>query len=377
MVITAAGFDHTEGLTMTITDITPESNTATGANETSEPLATPGAATGPPAPAIALQLASGFVASQAVYAFTKLRIADALAGGPRPADVVAARVGTSRDQTRRLLRTLAGFGVVDEVARETYQLTAVGELFRNEPGSLADLTTMWMETHYEPFAGMIGTVSNGQNAFEASNGEDFWSWLQHEPDTAELFSRAMGSFGGQTQTAAAAAFDFSAFGRIVDVGGAHGSFLASALAHSDTSRGVLHDLPRVVDTAGPSLEAAGVADRVECVGGDFFESVPADGDLYLLSLILHDWNDADCVRILSTIRRAIPAHGVVLILENVIPAGNEPHLGKVIDMIMMTMLNGTERTSSEYAALLVEAGFTLDEVVATQAPTSLIIARPA
>lgn len=347
---------------MTITDITPEA---------------PAGPSGPPPPAIALQLASGFIASQAVYVFTKLRIADALADGPRPVDAVASRVGTSRDETRRLLRTLGGLGVVDEVAPETFQLTDVGELFRNEPGSLADLTTMWMETHYIPFAGMTGTVTSGRPAFEASEGEDFWSWLQHEPDTADLFSRAMGSFGGQTQAAAVAAFDFSGFGRIVDVGGAHGSFLASALAQSDTSRGVLFDLPHVVDAAGPSLDAVGVTDRVECVGGDFFESVPADGDAYLLSIILHDWNDADCVRILSSIRRAIPAHGVLLILENVIPDGNEPHLGKIIDMIMMTMLNGTERTRSEYAALLTEAGFTLDDVVATHAPTSLVVARPA
>lgn len=347
---------------MTITDTTPETT------ETPQ---------GPPPPAIALQLASGFIASQAVYVFAKLGIADTLAGGPRPADLVAARAGTSRDQTRRLLRTLGGFGVVDEVAPETYRLTDVGQLFRNEPGSLADLTTMWMETHYSAFAGMTGTVSTGQSAFEAAEGEDYWSWLQREPETAELFSRAMGSFGAQTQTAAVDAFDFSAFGRIVDVGGAHGSFLASTLGHSDTSRGVLHDLAHVVKTAGPSLEAAGVAHRVECVSGDFFESVPPDGDAYLLSLILHDWNDADCIRILSSIRRSIPAHGVLLILENVIPDGNEPHLGKVIDMIMMTILNGTERTRPEYAALLAAAGFTLDDVVATHAPTSLIVARPA
>ncbi len=351
---------------MTITDITPESETL------AEAAAPPA---GPPPPAIALQLASGFIASQAVYVFSKLRIADALAGGPRPSDAVAARVGTRPDQTRRLLRTLGGFGVVDEVASDTFQLTDVGELFRNEPGSLADLTAMWMETHYAPFAGMTGTLTAGTPAFETIQGEDFWSWLGHEPDTAELFSRAMGSFGAQTQTAALEAYDFSGFERIVDVGGAHGSFLAGALAQSDTARGVLLDLPHVVETAGPSLEAAGVADRVESLGGDFFESVPT-GDAYLLSVILHDWDDADCVRILSSIRRSIPAHGVVLILENVIPDGNEPHLGKVIDMIMMTMLSGTERTRSEYAALLTAAGFTLDEVVATQAPTSLIVARP-
>lgn len=352
---------------MTTTDINTELDAAP------ESSAAPA---GPPPAAIALQLASGFVASQAVYVFTKLRIADALAGGPRPAEIVANQVGCLPDQTRRLLRTLGGFGVVDEVAPDTFQLTEVGQLFRNVPGSLADLTMMWMETHYAAFSGMVGTMATGQSAFTTIEGEDFWSWLGHEPDASELFSRAMGSFGAQTQMAAVGAFDFSAFETIVDVGGAHGSFLAGALSHSTTSRGVLHDLPHVVETAGPSLRAANVADRVECVGGDFFESVPAHGDAYLLSVILHDWNDADCIRILHSIRRAIPAHGVLLILENVIPDGNEPHLGKVIDMIMMTMLNGTERTKSEYQALLRQAGFTIDHVVATEAPTSLIVARP-
>jgi predicted O-methyltransferase YrrM len=149
------------------------------------------------------------------------------------------------------------------------------------------------------------------------------------------------------------------------------------LSQTSTSTGVLLDLPHVIETAGPFLDSAGVTDRVERVGGDFFESVPSGGDAYLLSIILHDWDDDHAVRILESIRKAIPKDGVLLILENVIPDTDEPHLGKMIDMIMMTILSGTERTRNEYEALLNRAGFTLDEVIATHAPTSLIVARPA
>ncbi len=331
---------------------------------------------GPPPPAIALQLAGGFIASQAVYSFAKLGISDALAGGPRPADAVASRVGADPDRTRRLLRSLAGFGVVDEVAPETYQLTEVGELFRNEPGSLADMTAMWMETHYEAFAGLPQALTSAQPGFDAVMGEDFWSWIEQRPQSAELFSRAMTSLGAQTQSAAVDAFDFRPYERIVDVGGAHGAFVAAALAQSATSRGVVFDLPHVVASATPFLESTGVADRVECVGGDFFDEVPSGADLYLLSFILHDWSDSDGVRILRSVRNAISDHGRLLILENVIPAGNEPHLGKVLDVVMMAIVNGAERTHAEFAELLAAADFEIEDVVPTQAPTSLVIARP-
>ena len=331
---------------------------------------------GPPPPAIALQLAGGFIASQAVYAFAKLGIANALAGGPRPADAVATRVGADPDRLRRLLRSLAGFGVVDEVAPDTYRLTEVGELFRNEPGSLADLTAMWMETHYEAFSGLPQALTSGRPGFDAVIGTDFWSWIEQRPHLAELFSRAMTSLGAQTQSAAVEAFDFTPYERIVDVGGAHGAFVAAALAQSADSRGVVFDLPHVVASAPAFLESAGVADRVECVGGDFFDEVPSGADLYLLSFILHDWSDAECIRILRSVRNAVPDHGRLLILENVIPAGNEPHLGKVLDVVMMTILNGAERTHAEYAALLADAGFAIEDVVPTQAPTSLVVARP-
>lgn len=331
----------------------------------------------PPAPVVAIQLAGGFIASQAVYAFTKLRLSDALSDGPLPVGKAAAVAGTNTDFTYRLLRTLGSLGVVDESSPGTFRLTEVGELFRNEPGSLADLTMMWMETHYAWFSGLADTVTDGQPAFERIEGRTFWDWLGRNDDENELFSRAMTSIGAQTGHAAVAAYDFGTFDTIVDVAGAHGSFLSAALGSNESARGVLFDLPHVVESAGPALEELGLSDRVDVVGGDFFESVPAGGDAYLLRFILHDWNDDQSIQILSSIRRSIPDDGVLLIVENVIPEGNEPHLGKLLDLIMMTILPGVERTSGEFADLLSQAGFRLDEIVPTEAPTSVIVARPA
>ncbi len=328
------------------------------------------------APAIAIELAGGFIASQAVYAFAKLGLSDALADGPHPVGNVALAAGTDPDFTYRLLRTLGAFGVVDETSPGTFRLTEVGELYRNEPGSLADLTMMWMETHYAWFSGLADTVADAQPAFDRIEGITFWDWLGHNDDKTDLFSRAMASIGAQTEHAAVAAYDFSGFETIVDVAGAHGSLLRATLGANPDSRGVLFDLPHVVESAGPALEEWGVTDRVDVVGGDFFESVPAGGDAYLLRFILHDWNDDQSVEILSSIRRAIPDDGTLLIVENVIPEGNEPHLGKLLDLIMMTILPGGERTSGEFADLLSQAGFHLDDIVPTEAPTSVLVARP-
>lgn len=328
------------------------------------------------APEIALQLAGGFIASQAVYTFTKLGLSDQLDREPRPAGDVAAAAGTNAAFTYRLLRTLGGLGVVDEVTPGSFRLTDVGEMFRNQPGTLADLTMMWMETHYAWFAGMADTVVDGEPAFDRIEGESFWSWLANDDEKNDLFSRAMASIGAQTGAAAVSAYDFGRFDRIVDIAGAHGSLLSAALQSNPSATGVLFDLPHVVETALDALAEQGTADRVELVGGDFFEEVPSGGDAYLLRFILHDWSDADSVRILSTIRAAIPDDGELLIIENVIPENNEPHLGKLLDMIMMTILPGVERRRSEFADLLERAGFRLDQVVPTPAPTSVLVARP-
>lgn len=352
--------------------------TVTATREENTPN-TPVEATGtpaPPAPVVAGQLAGGFIASQAVYAFTKLGLSDALADGPHPVGKVAVAAGTDPDFTYRLLRTLGAFGVVDETSPGTFRLTEVGELYRNEPGSLADLTMMWMETHYAWFAGLADTVTDAKPAFDRIEGMTYWDWLGRNDDMRELFSRAMTSIGAQTGHAAVAAYDFSGFGTIVDVAGAHGSLLSATLGASPDARGVLFDLPHVVESASAALEEHGVADRVDIVGGDFFEAVPAGGDAYLLRFILHDWNDDQSIQILSNIRQAIRDDGTLLIVENVIPEGNEPHLGKVLDLIMMTILPGVERTSGEFEDLLSQAGFRLEEIVPTAAPTSVLVARP-
>lgn len=348
---------------MAVTD-TPEADEAPGADH------------GPPPPAIAIQLAGGFIASQAVYAFSKLGLSDAMADGPHPVGSISSSAGTDAEFTYRLLRTLGALGVVDETSPGTFRLTDVGQLFRNEPGSLADLTMMWMETHYDWFSGLADSVSDAQPAFDRIEGMTYWEWIELDKDRSELFSRAMASIGAQTEHAAVAAFDFGRFDTIVDIAGAHGSLLSAALTSNPDARGILFDLPHVVATAGPALDVAGTADRIEVVGGDFFDAVPDGGDAYLLRFILHDWSDEESVKILSNIRKAIPADGTLLIIENVIPEGNAPHLGKLLDLIMMTIVHGVERTRGEYTDLLAQGGFHLEQIVPTEAPTSVLVARP-
>jgi hypothetical protein len=172
------------------------------------------------------------------------------------------------------------------------------------------------------------------------------------------------------------AYDFSPFGTIVDVAGGQGSLLAQVLRSASKSRGVLFDAPRVVEGAGPNLEAAGVADRVERVGGDFFESVPTGGDLYTLKWIIHDWDDERSVAILKSCRRAMGPAAKLLLLEAVIPPGNAPMLGKFLDLNMMVITGGKERTEREFAALLAEAGFRLTRVIPTKSPVSIVEATP-
>ncbi len=343
---------------------------------TSVPPHGPGAGAAPHAPQVAVSLAGGFIAAQAVYSFAKLGISDAL--GDRTATVgeIAATAGTDTAATYRLLRSLGAFGAVDEVSPGTFRLTDVGQLFRNRPGSLADLTMMWMETHYAWFGGLQEAVADGRPAFDRIEGRSYWEWLEDHAPEKRLFTRAMASLGAQTEQAAVDAYDFSPFSRFVDVAGAHGSLLSTVLDTVPGASGVLFDLPHVVATAGDALRARGQQERIELVGGDFFDGVPAGGDAYLLRFILHDWEDPDCVRILRSIRAAIPDDGTLVVIESVIPPGNQPHLGKLLDMVTLAIVPGQERTAGEFSDLFSRAGFRLEEIVPTAAPTSILVARP-
>ena len=203
------------------------------------------------------------------------------------------------------------------------------------------------------------SLETGKTGFEKAFGMPVFDYLAQHPEEASHFSEAMVGFHRAEPPAVAEAYDFSAFKVVVDVGGATGNMLAAILSGHTGPRGVLFDRPHVVRDAPALLQARGVEARVTIEAGDFFETVPAGGDAYLLSHIIHDWNEDQCLSILGHCRKVIKPDGRLLIVEMVLPAGDTPHPGKMLDMVMLVVPGGQERTEAEYAALLGKAGFRL------------------
>ena len=253
-----------------------------------------------------------------------------------------------------------------------FALTPLGQtLTSGQPGSMRDVIIMFMETHYAPFGELIHTIRTGQPAAERYYGEPFFTWLSHHPDQASRFTGAMANLTGGFKTAAIASLPLNGARTIVDIGGADGSVLAAILGAHPQMRGVLFDLPHVITAAPQTLASHGVADRAESVGGDFFESVPAGGEVYLLSLVLHDWPDRQAARILANIAAA--GRGArLLVLDFVVPPGNAPHMSKISDLNMLAMMGGKERTAPEWHELLERTGFTSIEIRQTGTPFSVI-----
>jgi O-methyltransferase domain/Dimerisation domain len=326
-----------------------------------------------PPPAQMVLLLGGFRISQALYAAAALGVADHLVAGPAPAEVLAGHTGAQAPSLHRLLRTLASVGVFTEPEPGVFALTPLGQtLTSSQPGSMRDLAIMFMETHYAPFADLIHTIRTGQAAAEKFYGQPFFTWLSHHPEQASRFTGAMANQTSGFKTAAIAALPLDGAGTIVDVGGADGTVLAAILAAHPHLRGVLFDLPHIVADAPQILASHGVEDRADCVGGDFLESVPAGGDAYLLSLVLHDWPDQQAQRILASIAAAGGRGARLLIIEFVVPAGDTPHMSKISDLNMLAMMGGKERTESEWHEFLTAAGLTGIEIHPTSTPFSVI-----
>jgi hypothetical protein len=206
---------------------------------------------------------------------------------------------------------------------------------------------------------------------------DIWTYYEKNADEGFHFAEAMSGVSHIALQAVLASYSFAGARSVVDVGGSHGSFLAAVLAHEKTARGVLFDRPEVVGGAGPRLEAAAVDGRVERVGGDFFERVPSGGDVYLMKFILHDWSDDECVAILRRVREAMAPDGKVVVVEMLIADGGPPSPAPLLDLNMLVMLTGRERTAEEFGGLFAKAGLKLAGVTPTPSPFSVIEARPA
>ncbi len=325
-----------------------------------------------------IQMGTAFWVSRLLYTAAQLEIADRLAGGARPASEVAAELGMNAAAFYRFLRTLASVGLLTEVKSKTFALTPLGTaLQKNAPGSAyATILTLTGPLGQESWTQLPHSLRTGRNGLEKAFGKPLFEYLAERPREASLFSETMVGFHGAEPPAVAAAYDFGAFKSVVDVGGATGNMLAHILTRHERPRGVLFDLPHVVTDAPALLESRGVADRVSIESGSFFQRVPAGHDAYVLSHIIHDWSWDQCQTILGHCRKAIDPKGRLLIVEMVLPEGDTPHPGKMLDIMMLVGPGGQERTPSEYMELLAPAGFKLTRVVPTASAVSIVEAVP-
>jgi hypothetical protein len=277
-------------------------------------------------------------------------------------DDIARDVGASAPALYRLLRALADLELFQELEGRRFASTPLGELLRTGvPGSLRDWAIMTGRPfHREAWTALGHSVRTGESAFEHVHGAMGFDHFRDHPADGQALNAAMTAVSGLVIGPAVAACAFAPGSTIVDVGGGHGALLAAILAANPETRGVVFDLPHVVDGAGQAAKDAGVADRCEYVGGDFFESVPSGGDAYVLSNVVHDWDDDDAVRILARCREAMNPDGRVLLMEAVLPDEARPSRAKWVDLEMLVMARGArQRTGAEYAGLLNRAGLDL------------------
>ncbi|MGE2836717.1 methyltransferase [Mycobacterium sp. SMC-4] len=321
-----------------------------------------------------LELATGSWVTQILYVAARLGIADRLADGPARAEDVAEDVGAHRDSVRRLMRALTSRGVLREQRDGRFALTAVGQALRSDTdNSLRDMVLfIGHPMRWADWGALEHAVRTGQPAAEHLRGMPYFDYLDTDPEFAEVFNRAMTAASGLSDEIALGACDFSGSSLVVDVGGGHGSVLSTILHSAPQASGLLYDLPKVVAGAGPVLDAAGVAHRCRVVGGSFMESVPAGGDVYVLKNILHDWNDEDACTILRNVRTAAADGARLVVLEMVLPQRASSFIGHMLDMEMLVVAHGRERTEAEYASLLRDTGFRLDRVIPTVTPISVI-----
>lgn len=324
-----------------------------------------------------LRMIRGFQISKMIYVAAQLGIADLVTTGAKTSDELAAATGTNAAALYRLLRALASIGIFAEDEQGRFGLTPLAQpLQKDAPNSMYAAALYHGDPIFQSvWNDLLNSVTTGEDGYQHLYGMSSWAYREQHPEFDALFNGTMTNVTRMDTGMVLGVYDFSKFGTLVDVAGGHGALLAAILKINPTMRGVLFDLPHVLSGAQSILAGSGVAERCELVSGDFFKEVPA-GDAYILKNILHDWDDADSIRILQSCRRAIKPDGKLLLIGFVIPAGNTPHLGKILDITMLVALGGRERTEQEYRSILSQSGFNLSKVIPTPDGRAIIEVVP-
>ena len=327
-----------------------------------------------PPEAILTQMITGSLGSQAVYVAAQLGIADLLVDGPKHVDELAAAAKADAPSLYRVLRALSSFGVFKELNDRVFELSPTAELLRSDsPRSLRDLAIfMGEDWHWQVWGRTLYSVRTGKAAWAEVHGQEVFPYFAGNPEAAKIFDRAMTSLSNLAIKAVVEAYDFADIETLVDVAGGHGRLLATILEKNPTVKGVLFDQAHVLKGAKDSEQIQALGKRCELVSGDFFASVPAGADGYIMKHIIHDWDDDRALQILKNIKNVMKDGGRVMLVESVITDTNQPDFGKLLDIEMLVSPGGKERTAAEYKDLFARAGLRLTRIVPTKSPYSVI-----
>lgn len=319
------------------------------------------------------RMISGYATSQVVYVIAKLGIADLLVKESQTTQQLAAATQTKPDFLFRVLRAAASVGLLAEGPARTFSLAPLGEMLRTDvEHSQAAFALMMGEEHYYVYGELLHALKTGENAFEKLYKMPIFEFLSAHPEKGKIFDSAMTSIHGRETAAVLDAYDFSQFATLADIGGGNGTKLMAILGRNPALKGILYDLPQVVERAAPRFAAAGLAERCRLISGDFFQEVPPGADAYLMRHIIHDWDDEKSLTILRNCHRAMKSGAKLLLVESVIPPGNEPMGAKFLDLTMMLIPGGLERTEAQFRELYEQAGFELTRIVPTTTEISVL-----
>lgn len=324
---------------------------------------------------VLFQMVIGKWISQGIGTIVQIGVPDQLAKGARQCRDMAREAGVSEDGLYRLLRALASVGLFTESADRRFRLTSMGQLLRSDhPESLAGYARFTAhDITWRPWGELGYSVKTGMPAFDHVFSIPIFEHFTRNPEAAAVFDQAMTSISAMEACATCDAYNFKGIETLMDVAGGHGVLLSNVLQRHKRMRGVLFDLPHVAAGAAATFTRAGITSRVRIESGDFFRELPSGADAIIMKHILHDWDDESATRILQACHRALAARGKVLIVDPVVPSGNTPHYGKLLDLEMLVLTpRGRERTKAEFTKLLRGAGFRLSRVITTEGPLSIV-----
>lgn len=313
--------------------------------------------------------------SQPIQVATKLGIADLLADGPMSVDDLARETKTHAPTLYRLLRALAGVGIFEEQEARAFGLTPMAQCLQT--GAMRALAVTFLSNwHEKAWASLMHSVQTGEPAFDRAFGQPAFDWLGEHPEDAALFNQFQSEKTARFIPAEVQTYDFSGINKLADLGGGTGALMIEILKANPSLTGCVADLPQVARQAKEVIQASGLAQRCQAIECDFFVEAPAGFDAFIMSNILHDWDDEPCTKILVNCRRALPPDGRLLIVEHLLPDGGGFSVAKLLDLEMLVMGGGKERTEAQYRDLLQAAGFELARVIETPAGVAILKALP-